>query len=50
MSNVEIVILRRNAGEKSKLPADSTSVASILSAARCLVASTGVNGWRPLPT
>ncbi len=49
MSNVDTAIRRRNAGGKLKLSVDSTSFASMSSAARCLAASTGISGWRPLP-
>ena len=47
ISNVDTVIRRRNAGEKLKLSADNTSVASMSSAARCFFASTGVKRLAP---
>ncbi len=40
---------RRRSGGKRKLSAEKTSVASIVSAARCFAAATGSSGVRPLP-
>ena len=49
MSEGDTAMLRRNAGENLKLPAEKTSVASICNAARCRATSIGTSGARPEP-